>query len=36
MKCYDMEVLDAEMSFFFSAKRRLKVICKRWEKSQFD
>ena len=23
--CYDMEVLDAEMSFF-SAKRRLKVI----------
>ena len=35
MKCYDMEALDAEMSFF-SAKRRLKVICKRWEKSQFD
>ena len=26
MKCYDMEVLDAEMSFFFSAKRRLQVI----------
>ena len=35
MKCYDLEVLDAEMSFF-SAKRLLKVICKPWEKSQFD
>ena len=30
MKCYDMEVLDAEMSIF-SAKRRFKIICKPWE-----